>query len=162
MVKKSFKKSLNELKILQSFSSELSSAMTIDDVAKAIYDHIIQLLPVVKKMKEVGAVIGGEGSGGVIFPDVHYGRDSLVGIALILQNLFFGHLVKVKPRAKKVNQLRISRMIVIISRPIKLRIKFFTRPVNTELPSPPNTAPTSFIFLTTFISPTGLLLIQTY
>jgi len=39
-------KSLNELKILQSFSSELSSAMTIDDVAKAIYDHIIQLLPV--------------------------------------------------------------------------------------------------------------------
>jgi phosphomannomutase len=35
-------------------------------------------------MKEVGAVIGGEGSGGVILPSAHYGRDSLVGIALIL------------------------------------------------------------------------------
>lgn len=39
---------------------------------------------VIGKMKEVGAVIGGEGSGGVIFPEVHYGRDSLVGISLLL------------------------------------------------------------------------------
>ncbi len=39
---------------------------------------------VVKKMKEVGAIIGGEGSGGVILPACHYGRDSLVGTALIL------------------------------------------------------------------------------
>jgi len=38
-------------------------------------------------MKEVNAVIGGEGSGGVIYPDLHYGRDALVGIALILQLL---------------------------------------------------------------------------
>lgn len=42
---------------------------------------------VVKKMKEVNAVIGGEGSGGVILPEVHYGRDALVGIALTLQHL---------------------------------------------------------------------------
>ena len=39
---------------------------------------------VVKKMKEVKAVIGGEGNGGVIYPELHYGRDALVGIALIL------------------------------------------------------------------------------
>jgi phosphomannomutase len=39
---------------------------------------------VVSKMKEIGADIGGEGSGGVILPDCHYGRDSLVGICLIL------------------------------------------------------------------------------
>lgn len=42
---------------------------------------------VVKLMKEVGAVIGGEGSGGVIYPECHYGRDSLVGIALTLNLL---------------------------------------------------------------------------
>ena len=39
---------------------------------------------VVTKMKETGAVIGGEGNGGVIYPQAHYGRDALVGIALIL------------------------------------------------------------------------------
>lgn len=39
---------------------------------------------VVSKMKEIGAIIGGEGSGGVILPNCHYGRDSLVGICLIL------------------------------------------------------------------------------
>ena len=42
---------------------------------------------VVKKMKEVNAVIGGEGSGGVILPEIHYGRDALIGIALTLQHL---------------------------------------------------------------------------
>ena len=39
------------------------------------------------KMKEVGAVIGGEGNGGVIYPEIHYGRDALVGIALFLSSL---------------------------------------------------------------------------
>jgi phosphomannomutase len=42
---------------------------------------------VVTKMKEVGAVIGGEGNGGVILPELHYGRDALVGIALFLTHL---------------------------------------------------------------------------
>jgi len=42
---------------------------------------------VVTKMKETGAVIGGEGNGGVIYPALHYGRDSLVGIALFLSFL---------------------------------------------------------------------------
>lgn len=42
---------------------------------------------VVKKMKETLSIIGGEGSGGVIFPEIHYGRDSLVGIALLLRLL---------------------------------------------------------------------------
>ena len=42
---------------------------------------------VVAKMKETGAVIGGEGNGGVIYPESHYGRDALVGIALFLTNL---------------------------------------------------------------------------
>ncbi len=42
---------------------------------------------VVKKMKEVEAVIGGEGNGGIIVPDFHYGRDALIGIALFLSHL---------------------------------------------------------------------------
>ena len=53
---------------------------------------------VVTKMKEVGAVIGGEGNGGVIYPECHYGRDALVGIAL-----FLSHLAHEK---KSVSQLR--------------------------------------------------------
>lgn len=42
---------------------------------------------VVKKMKEVNAVIGGEGNGGIIVPDFHYGRDALIGIGLFLSHL---------------------------------------------------------------------------
>lgn len=42
---------------------------------------------VVKKMKEIKAVIGGEGNGGIIYPEAHYGRDALVGIALFLSHL---------------------------------------------------------------------------
>jgi len=53
---------------------------------------------VVTKMKEVGAVIGGEGNGGVIYPAIHYGRDALVGIAL-----FLTHLAK---SGKRISALR--------------------------------------------------------
>lgn len=42
---------------------------------------------VVEKMKETNAVIGGEGNGGIIYPESHYGRDALVGVALFLTNL---------------------------------------------------------------------------
>jgi phosphomannomutase len=55
---------------------------------------------VVTKMKAVNAVIGGEGNGGIIVPDLHYGRDALIGIAL-----FLTHLAKEK---KSVRQLRNS------------------------------------------------------
>ena len=53
---------------------------------------------VTTKMKEVNAVIGGEGNGGVIYPESHYGRDALVGIALFLSSL--------APRGGKVSELR--------------------------------------------------------
>jgi phosphomannomutase len=53
---------------------------------------------VVTKMKEVRAVIGGEGNGGIIVPDFHFGRDALIGIAL-----FLSHLARTK---KKVSKLR--------------------------------------------------------
>ena len=53
---------------------------------------------VTTKMKEVGAIIGGEGNGGVIYPESHYGRDALVGIALFLSLL--------AQKGKKVSELR--------------------------------------------------------
>ena len=54
---------------------------------------------VVKKMKATNAVIGGEGNGGVIIPELHYGRDALIGIAL-----FLTHLAKSKMTASKLRK----------------------------------------------------------
>jgi phosphomannomutase len=69
----------------------LSTTRAVDDVVKMRGGELIKTavgeINVAKKMKEVQAVIGGEGSGGVILPELHYGRDSLVGIAITLQNL---------------------------------------------------------------------------
>jgi phosphomannomutase len=69
----------------------LSTTRAVEDVAKEygckVFRSAVGEANVVKKMKEVNAVIGGEGSGGVIYPELHYGRDALVGIAIMLQHL---------------------------------------------------------------------------
>jgi phosphomannomutase len=69
----------------------LSTTRAVEDVAKEfsckVFRSPVGEANVVKKMKEVNAVIGGEGSGGVIYPALHYGRDALVGIAITLQHL---------------------------------------------------------------------------
>ena len=69
----------------------LSTTRAIDDVAKAedckVFRSPVGEANVVKLMKEKNAVIGGEGSGGVIYPALHYGRDALVGTVLTLQHL---------------------------------------------------------------------------
>ena len=71
--------------------SNLSSTRALRDVTEAAggvyYPSAVGEVNVVEKMKEVNAVIGGEGNGGVIFPDLHYGRDSLIGIGLFLSHL---------------------------------------------------------------------------
>lgn len=71
--------------------SNLSSTRALRDVTlKAggqYFAAAVGEVNVVEKMKEVSAVIGGEGNGGIIFPDLHYGRDALVGIALFLSHL---------------------------------------------------------------------------
>ena len=71
--------------------SNLSSTRALADVTKkhnqAYHASAVGEVNVVNKMKEVNAVIGGEGNGGVIYPELHYGRDSLVGVALILSYL---------------------------------------------------------------------------
>ncbi len=71
--------------------SNLSSTRALYDVSKShgvnYFASAVGEVNVVEKMKEVDAVIGGEGNGGVIFPELHYGRDSLVGVALFLTHL---------------------------------------------------------------------------
>ena len=71
--------------------SNLSSTRALRDItekAGQTYEaSAVGEVNVVEKMKEVGAVIGGEGNGGIIVPELHYGRDALAGIALILSHL---------------------------------------------------------------------------
>lgn len=71
--------------------SNLSSTRALRDVTERHGGHYaaaaVGEVNVTTKMKEVGAVIGGEGNGGVIYPESHYGRDALVGIALFLSSL---------------------------------------------------------------------------
>ena len=82
--------------------SNLSSTRALRDVTrkygKEYNAAAVGEVNVVTKMKDTGAVIGGEGNGGVIYPAAHYGRDALVGIAL-----FLSHLAH---EGKKVSELR--------------------------------------------------------
>lgn len=84
--------------------SNLSSTRALRDVTRQYGCEYaaaaVGEVNVTTKMKEVGAVIGGEGNGGVIYPESHYGRDALVGIAL-----FLSHLAH---EGKKVSELRAS------------------------------------------------------
>lgn len=68
--------------------SNLSSSRALSDVTRShgceYNAAAVGEVNVVAKMKETGAVIGGEGNGGVIYPELHYGRDALVGVALFL------------------------------------------------------------------------------
>jgi len=71
--------------------SNLSSSSALRDVtqkySKEYFTSAVGEVNVVEVMKEKNAVIGGEGNGGVIYPEIHYGRDALVGIALFLTHL---------------------------------------------------------------------------
>ena len=71
--------------------SNLSSTRALSDVTasygETYFASAVGEVNVVNLMKKTGAVIGGEGNGGVILPELHYGRDALVGIALFLDLL---------------------------------------------------------------------------
>ena len=92
--------------------SNLSSTRALRDVTEKAGGQYsaaaVGEVNVVTLMKETNAVIGGEGNGGVIYPDLHYGRDALVGIAL-----FLGHLAK---SGMTVSRLRASYPNYIISK----------------------------------------------
>jgi phosphomannomutase len=92
--------------------SNLSSTRALRDVTEKAggkyYASAVGEVNVVTLMKECNAVIGGEGNGGVIYPDLHYGRDALVGIAL-----FLTHLAK---SGKSVTRLRATYPNYVISK----------------------------------------------
>jgi len=75
----------------QKVVTNLSTTMAVDDVAQKYGAKVIRTaigeINVAKKMREIDAAIGGEGNGGVLLPEAHLGRDSLVAAALILQLL---------------------------------------------------------------------------
>ncbi len=84
--------------------SNLSSTRALSDITQrrngVYYASAVGEVNVVEKMKEVKAIIGGEGNGGIIYPDLHYGRDALVGVALFLSLLTENN--------QKVSELRAS------------------------------------------------------
>jgi phosphomannomutase len=92
--------------------SNLSSTRALKDVTEKhggqYFPSAVGEVNVVNMMKESNAVIGGEGNGGIIVPDLHYGRDALIGIAL-----FLTHLAHEK---KTVKQLRSSYPDYFISK----------------------------------------------
>jgi phosphomannomutase len=93
---------------------------------------------VVNRMKEVNAVIGGEGNGGVIVPDFHYGRDALIGIALFLSHLA-SHKNGLKSFRSRYPDYFISKNKIELEKHIdvknifrKIKEKYQKNPVNTE------------------------------
>jgi len=93
---------------------------------------------VVKKMKQVNAIIGGEGNGGIIVPDFHYGRDALIGIGLFLSHLA-NHKKGIKSLRNKYPDYFISKNKIDLEKGVdvkpifeKIRKKYKKNPVNTE------------------------------
>jgi phosphomannomutase len=119
----------------------LSTTRAVEDIARVyncqVFRSSVGEANVVKKMKEVDAVIGGEGSGGVIYPALHFGRDALVGIAITLQHLAEsgGKLSDLKMQipsyfiAKKKIDLGDSNPDFVLS---KLLEKYNNSRINTE------------------------------
>ena len=87
--------------------SNLSSTRALRDITESRalrYEAAaVGEVNVVEKMKAIGAVIGGEGNGGIIYPELHYGRDSLVGIALFLSHLAHKNMSMTALRASYPN-----------------------------------------------------------
>jgi phosphomannomutase len=123
--------------------SNMSSTKSLKEITLKhggeYYPSAVGEVNVVKKMKEVKAVIGGEGNGGIIVPDFHYGRDALIGIAL-----FLSHLAHCKKRSVKLlrqqypdyiiskNKIELSAGIDLQSIFEKIKQKYRNNPVNTE------------------------------
>ncbi len=122
--------------------SNMSSTKALKEITQKhggeYFPSAVGEVNVVNKMKEVNAVIGGEGNGGIIVPDFHYGRDALIGIGL-----FLTHLAHSK---KSINQLRglypdyfISKNKIALETNVdvkevfkKIKDKYKNNPINTE------------------------------
>lgn len=122
--------------------SNLSSTMALKDVTEkhggTYYAAAVGEVNVVTKMKEVGAIIGGEGNGGIIYPELHYGRDALVGIALFLSQLAefgkpTGFLRKTYPNyfiAKK--KIELDKGMDVDGILAKIQAKYKKQPIDTQ------------------------------
>ena len=122
--------------------SNMSSTKALKDITQKhggkYFPSAVGEVNVVSKMKEVNAVIGGEGNGGIIIPDFHYGRDALIGIGLFLTHLAYSK--------KSIKQLRgtypdyfISKNKIAIENNVdvknifkKIEEKYKHNPINTE------------------------------
>ncbi len=122
--------------------SNMSSTRALKDITVKhggeYFASAVGEVNVVNKMKEKEAVIGGEGNGGIIVPELHYGRDALIGIAL-----FLSHLAKSKKSSKQLrntypdyfiskNKITLEKDIDVKSVFDKIKKKYKSHPVNTE------------------------------
>lgn len=122
--------------------SNLSSTRALRDVTERhggqYFPSAVGEVNVVKKMKEVNAVIGGEGNGGVIVPELHYGRDALIGIAL-----FLTHLAKTGLSVKELrgtypnyfiskNKIELGEDVDVKQVFAGIKAKYAEQPINTE------------------------------
>jgi phosphomannomutase len=122
--------------------SNLSSTRALKDITLKYggeyFTSAVGEVNVVKKMKEVNAVIGGEGNGGVIFPELHYGRDALVGIALILSHLATSGKTVKQLRGTypdyfiTKNKLELDKSLDLNNVFEKIKDKYRSRPINSE------------------------------
>ena len=121
--------------------SNLSSSQALRDVTHKhggeFYAAAVGEVNVVSKMKEVNALIGGEGNGGVIYPELHYGRDALVGIALFLTYMAKSGLTSSEIRSSYTdytiskNKIELTPEIDVDMILKEVRKKFTANPVNT-------------------------------
>ncbi len=122
--------------------SNMSSTRALKDVTVKYggeyFSSAVGEVNVVNKMKAVNAVIGGEGNGGIIIPDLHYGRDALIGIALYLT-----FLSQSKRSSKQLrgtfpdyfiskNKIELDREVNVQSIFDKIKKKYKNNPINTE------------------------------
>ena len=122
--------------------SNMSSTRALKDITHKhggeYYPSAVGEVNVVNKMKEKNAVIGGEGNGGIIVPDLHYGRDALIGIAL-----FLTHLAKEKKSAKQLrntypdyfmskNKIELNHGFDVKKIFEGIKKKYKNNPINTE------------------------------
>ncbi len=122
--------------------SNLSSTQALRDITlkaeQAYAASAVGEVNVVKKMKEIKAVIGGEGNGGVIYPELHYGRDALVGVALFLSYLaeFEKPVSALKAQYPSYqiskNKISLSPEINVDQVLREIEEKYKSNPVNTE------------------------------
>lgn len=121
--------------------SNLSSTRALRDVTEKLGGKYsasaVGEVNVVTMMKETNAIIGGEGNGGVILPELHYGRDALVGVAIFLTHLAkFGKSVSALRKTYpnyfiSKNKIELTPEINVDDVLLKMKNKYINQPVNT-------------------------------